>query len=117
MKACHVRLAPGPHRGPPLPRSTGTARPTVGGTATRNGNGPNEGRTTRKGSNGKPNGTWPISLVLAAEVELAIEGEDTTVDGFAVCTRCAAVLPGSEISRALHARFHELVDGIDQRVG
>ena len=88
------------------------------GTATGNGgNGPDEGRTTRKGSNGKPNGAWPISLVLAAEVELAIEGEDTTVDGFAVCTRCAAVLPGSEISRALHARFHELVDGIDQRVG
>ena len=69
------------------------------------------------GGNGKPNGAWPISLVLASEVELAIEGEDTTVDGFAVCTRCAAVLPGSEISRALHARFHELVDGIDQRVG
>ena len=94
-------------------------KPNGRGTATGNGgaNSPNEGRTTRKGSNGKPNGAWPISLVLAAEVELAIEGEDTTVDGFAVCTRCAAVLPGSEISRALHARFHELVDGIDQRVG
>jgi hypothetical protein len=55
--------------------------------------------------------------VLAAEVELTIEGQDSTIDGFAVCTRCAALLPGSEISRALHTRFHELVDGIDQRAG
>jgi hypothetical protein len=78
--------------------------------------------TTRRpnggnGGNGKPNEAWPVSLVLAAEVELAIEGQDATVDGFSVCTRCAAVLPGSEISRALHARFHEQVDGIDSRVG
>jgi hypothetical protein len=90
-------------------RSTPRTTPAPKPTSRRTGNG--------NGGNGKPNGAWPISLVLAAEVELAIEGEDTTVDGFAVCTRCAAVLPGSEISRALHTRFHELVDGIDQRVG
>ena len=75
--------------------------------------------TTRNGGNGKPkpNTAWPVELVLAAEVELAIEGSNSTVDGFAVCNRCAALLPGSEVSRALHARFHELVDGIDQRAG
>jgi hypothetical protein len=56
-------------------------------------------------------------LVLAAEVELAIEGKDGDAFGFAICTMCAALLPGSEVSRALHARFHELVDGIDQRAG
>jgi hypothetical protein len=90
-----------------------TPAPTNGGRK------PNGRRTTADGNGGndKPTSAWPISLVLAAEVELAIEGEDTTVDGFAVCTRCAAVLPGSEISRALHWRFHELVDAIDQRAG
>jgi hypothetical protein len=76
--------------------------------------------TTRRGNgngNDKPTTAWPVELVLAAEVELSIEGKDTTVDGFAVCSRCAALLPGSEISRALHARFHEQVDAIDQRAG
>lgn len=93
-------------------------KPNDRGTTTGNGgNGPDGGRTTRKGSNGKPNAAWPVSLILASEVEIAIEGEDTAIDGFSVCTRCAALLPGSEISRALHARFHELVDAIDQRAG
>jgi hypothetical protein len=54
-------------------------------------------------------------LVLAAEVELAIEGKNGDSFGFAICTRCAALLPGSEVSRALHERFHETVDRIDQR--
>jgi hypothetical protein len=79
------------------------------------------GTTTRRngGGNGrdKPNGAWPVELVLAAEVELSIEGKNGDDFGFAICTRCAALLPGSEVSRALHERFHELVDGIDQRAG
>jgi hypothetical protein len=74
-------------------------------------------RPNGNGGNGKPNGAWPVSLVLAAEVEIAIEGNDASIDGFSICTRCAAVLPGGEVSRALHARFHELVDAIDQRAG
>jgi hypothetical protein len=56
-------------------------------------------------------------LVLAAEVELSIEGKDGDVFGFSVCSRCASLLPGSEVSRALHTRFHEQVVGIDQRAG
>jgi hypothetical protein len=104
-----------------MPRQTSsrsTSR-TTPATPTR-GRKPNGGTTTTKrngGGNGKPNGAWPVELVLAAEVELAIEGKNGDAFGFAICTRCAALLPGSEVSRALHDRFHELVDGIDQRAG
>ena len=102
-----------------MPRQTSSrSTPRTTPTPTNGGRKPNGRRTaTGNGGNDQPTTAWPVELVLAAEVELAIEGKDTTVDGFAVCSRCAALLPGSEISRALHARFHELVDGIDQRAG
>jgi hypothetical protein len=92
------------------PKTTPTPPPSGGRTS----NGPATSRRPNgNGGNGKPNGAWPVELVLAAEVELSIEGKDATIDGFAICTRCAALLAGSEVSRALH----ELVDGIDQRAG
>jgi hypothetical protein len=105
-----------------MPRQTNSRSTTrtTPATTTR-GRKPNGGTTTTRngGRNSKPqpNGAWPVELVLAAEVELAIEGKDGDAFGFAICTMCAALLPGSEVSRALHARFHELVDGIDQRAG
>jgi hypothetical protein len=103
-----------------MPRQTSSRSTTrtTPATTTR-GRKPNGGTTTKRngGGSGKPNGAWPVELVLAAEVELAIEGKNGDAFGFAICTRCAALLPGSEVSRALHERFHELVDGIDQRVG
>jgi hypothetical protein len=98
---------------PSRPPANGGRKPNGGA----NGPKPSGPRTTRSGGNGKPNTAWPVSLILAAEVEIAIEGEDAAIDGFSVCTRCGSILPGSEVSRGLHARFHELVDGIDQRAG
>jgi hypothetical protein len=104
-----------------MPRQTSSRSTPRTTPAPTNGDRKPNGRraATRNGGNGndKPTTAWPVELVLAAEVELSIEGKDASVDGFAVCSRCAALLPGSEISRALHARFHELVDGIDQRAG
>ena len=101
-----------------MPRQTSSRSTSRTTPAPANGGRKPTSRTTRNGGNGdKPNTAWPVELVLATEVELAIEGSNSTVDGFAVCNRCAALLPGSEVSRALHARFHELVDGIDQRAG
>jgi hypothetical protein len=76
--------------------------------------------TTRRGNgngNDKPLSAWPVELVLAAEVELSIGGKDGDAFGFSVCSRCASLLPGSEVSRALDAPLHEQVDGIDQRAG
>ena len=102
-------------RSPRTTPKTTSAPPSNGG---RRPNGPSTSRRpTGNGGNGKPNGAWPVELVLAAEVELSIEGKDATIDGFAICTRCAALLPGSEVSRVLHERFHELVDAVDQRAG
>ena len=43
---------------------------------------PNGRRTTGNGGNDKPTSAWPVELVLAAEVELSIEGKDASVDGF-----------------------------------
>ena len=101
-----------------MPRQTSSkSTPRTTPAPANGGRKPNGRRTTGNGGNDKPTRAWPVELVLAAEVELSIEGKDASVDGFAVCSRCAALLPGSEISRALHARFHELVDGIDQRAG
>jgi hypothetical protein len=100
-------------------RTTPPSRPPANGGRNGGGNGPKPTttRTTRNGGNGNGRSVtaWPISLVLAAEVELAVEGEDSTIDGFAVCTRCAAVLPGNEISRKLHERHHEQIDSHDAR--
>ena len=101
----------------PGQRTTRTTPKTTPTPPSNGGRKPNGRSAAGNGGNRKPNGAWPVELVLAAEVELSIEGKDASVDGFAVCSRCAALLPGSEISRALHARFHELVDGIDQRAG
>jgi hypothetical protein len=108
-----------------MPRQTSPRTPPkTTPTPPSNGGGKSNGGTTRpastrrpagNGGNGKPSGAWPVELVLAAEVELSVEGKDSTVDGFAVCDTCAALLPGSEISRKLHSQFHETVRGLDSR--
>jgi hypothetical protein len=102
-----------------MPRQTSSRSTPRTTPAPANGGRKPNGRRTGNGNGGndKPTSAWPVELVLAAEVEQSIEGKDTTVDGFAVCSRCAALLPGSDLSRTLHWRFHELVDGIDQRAG
>ncbi len=95
-------------------KTTPTSR-TTGGRASTSTTGPKPNGRTGNGGNGKPAGAWPISIVIASEAEIAIEGEDSTVDGFSICTRCAALLPGSEISRKLHERHHEQIDSHDAR--
>jgi hypothetical protein len=59
-------------RSPRTTPKTTSAPPSNGG---RRPNGPSTSRRpTGNGGNGKPNGAWPVELVLAAEVELSIEG-------------------------------------------
>ena len=104
------------------PRTTTKTTPTT----PNGGRKPNGGTTrpatsrrpaTGNGGNGKPSGAWPVELVLAAEVELSIESENGDAFGFAVCSICASLIPSSEVSRALHGRWHDLINGIDQRAG
>jgi hypothetical protein len=82
-----------------------TARPGNGGNGPRNG-----GNDPRPGA-----GFWPVMLGLSADVELMVEGNDGDAIGFGVCNTCGSLVPGSEISQALHARWHETVAGIESR--
>jgi hypothetical protein len=102
-------------RSPRTTPKTTSAPPSNGG---RRPNGPSTSRRpTGNGGNGKPNGAWPVELVLAAEVELSIEGRTPPSMGSPSARGARPCCPGSEVSRALHERFHELVDAIDQRAG
>jgi hypothetical protein len=50
-------------------------------------------------------------------LDLTLEGRDGDDFGLAVCSRCAAVIPGSERARHTHSAFHEQIGGIDQQSG
>jgi hypothetical protein len=78
--------------------------------------------TARRGNGGNGNGRrnnraayWPIELSLSTDIEVMVEGQNGDHIGIAVCSLCAAILPGSEVSQRLHTVWHETVAGIDSR--
>jgi hypothetical protein len=98
-------------------RSTRPATTTKAGstTATRK---PNGGNSRPNGGNGRSKTAfWPVELVSSGPLDLTLEGRDGDDFGLAICSRCAAVIPGSDRARTTHAIFHEQIDGIDQRAG
>jgi hypothetical protein len=99
-----------------MPVQRSTTKGSRGTTPPSNGPATRGQRPNGNGGNGKPN-AWPVELVLSAEVELSIETENSTAFGFAVCSLCAAILPGSDISRKLHQNFHEQVRGLEDSRG
>jgi hypothetical protein len=46
---------------------------------------------------------------------VVVEGQNGDSVWIAVCSLCAAILPGSEVSQRLHTVWHETVVGIDSR--
>jgi hypothetical protein len=117
---------------PATTRSTSraTTRPSNGrdkATSTRqasgNGKGNDTGTGTRKpnggtrGTSSKATAYWPVELTSSGPLDLTLEGRDGDDFGLAICSRCAAVIPGSERARHTHSRFHDLIDAIDQRAG
>jgi hypothetical protein len=44
-----------------------------------------------------------------------VEGQNGDDIGLTVCSACAALIPGSEVSQQLHKNWHEATNGIDQR--
>jgi hypothetical protein len=98
----------------PAQRNQRTTRPA---TTTRTGS-----TAARRPNGGNGNGTrnhraayWPIELSLSSGIEVTVEGQNSDAFGIAVCSLCAAILPGSEVSQRLHTVWHETVAGIDSR--
>jgi hypothetical protein len=95
-------------------RSTRPATTTKAGTTTttRRPNGGNTGRKPNGNGNGRRNNRaayWPIELSLATGIEVTVEGQDGDAFGIAVCSLCAAILPGSEVSQRLHTVWHDTI--------
>jgi hypothetical protein len=91
-------------------RSTRPATTTrAGSTTTRRPNGNGNGRRNNRAA------YWPMELSLSTDIEVVVEGQNGDAIGIAVCSLCAAILPGSEVSQRLHTVWHETVAGIDSR--
>jgi hypothetical protein len=78
--------------------------------------------TTRRSSGGNGNGRrnnraayWPVELSLASGIEITVEGQSGDTFGIAVCSLCAAILPGSEVSQKLHSNWHDTIAEIAGR--
>jgi hypothetical protein len=56
-----------------------------------------------------------MELSLAGGLELVVEGQNGDSIGIAVCSLCAAILPGSEVSQRLHTVWHETISEIAGR--
>jgi hypothetical protein len=80
------------------------------------------GSTTVRRPNGNGNGKrnnraayWPVELSLSSGIEITVEGQSGDTFGIAVCSLCAAILPGSEVSQQLHSNWHETIAEIAGR--
>ena len=97
----------------PNNRTTRPATSTrAGSTTTRRPNGGNTGRKPNGNGNGRRNDRaafWPIELSLATGIEVTVEGQDGDAFGVAVCSLCACILPGSEVSQRLHTIWHDTI--------
>ena len=54
------------------------------------------------------------SVGIMAELFLAIEGVSGDFDLMA-CPRCACLIPSSDKAQTAHRKFHDQIDGMDQR--
>jgi hypothetical protein len=54
-------------------------------------------------------------MVVGGDVELLVEGQNSSDIGLTVCSQCAAMVPASDTSQQLHRNWHEAINGIDQR--
>jgi hypothetical protein len=87
------------------PANTGRASTTTSRKPNGNGNGRRNNRAAY----------WPMELSLSAGIEVVVEGQNGDSIGIAVCSLCAAILPGSEIYQRLHNVWHETISEIAGR--
>jgi hypothetical protein len=76
----------------------------AGASTTRKPNGGNGGNGGARKPNGnsrtsKATSFWPVELISSGPLDLTLEGRDGDDFGLAVCSRCAAVIPGSDRAR------------------
>jgi hypothetical protein len=75
---------------------------------------------TQRNNNRRPNGNggatfWAVTMTVGGDLDLIVEGQNGEDIGLGVCSLCAALIPGSEVSQQLHRNFHETINGIDAR--
>ena len=96
-------------------RSTRPATTRAGSTTARHGNGDNGNGDNGNGRRNNRAAYWPVELSIGTAIDLVVEDQNGDTFGIAVCSLCASILPGSEISQRLHTIWHETVSGIDSR--
>ena len=89
--------------------ATSTREASTRATPTRKANGGNGGNSRGKA------GFWPVELGLSTEVDLVVEGQNGDSLGLGICSLCAALVPGSEVSQQLHRNWHDTIAQIAGR--
>ena len=71
----------------------------------------------RNGNSRRPNGNggatfWKVTLTVGGDLDMTVKGQNGEDIGLGICSPCAALIPGSEVSQQLHRNVHETTNGI-----